>query len=156
MMSQRSKQIRNLFLYILIALSLIAAVEYFKYSTRIHYEWFHCTAIKEPIPYDYYNQEVIDILDAEPSSSVVKYYARGGPSCDKRGEFKTIIKRITRDFEPNLEHYSFCIFENFELPQRHYPIDENKGAPGYVAYVGYDSDSKLVERLCNDSTIYHM
>ena len=92
-----------------------------------------------------------------PGSSVIKLWARGGPSCDKRGEFKTIAKRISLDFEPNEEHLSFCIMENMDVPTRHYPVaDENKGAPGYVAFAGYDSDYELVEKLCEGETIYHM
>ncbi|AJS92723.1 BAH_G0042640.mRNA.1.CDS.1 [Saccharomyces cerevisiae] len=132
-------KIFNLFRVCFISLLLIAAVEYFKYGTRINYEWFHCTPIKEP-----------------QSGSVIKLWARGGPSCDKRGEYKTIVKRITRDYEPNDEHLSFCIIENDNVPPVHYPIHEDKGEPGYVAYVGYDTDSELVQELCADSTIYHM
>ncbi|CCF60032.1 hypothetical protein KAFR_0I02530 [Kazachstania africana CBS 2517] len=134
------QQILSLLKYVVISLMLIAAVEYFKYATRINYDWFHCTAVGEPIE----------------NSSVVKLYARGGPSCDKRGEFKTIVKRITRDYEPNDESLSFCIKENKHLNSIHYPIHEEKGEPGYFAYVGYDSDYNLIEKYCEDSVIYHM
>ena len=139
-----SNRIPNLLYCVIISLFLIAAVEYFKYSTRINYEWFHCTPIMEPIS------------GYTDNSTVLKIWARGGPSCDKRGEFKTIMKRIVRDYEPNDESFSFCIIENMALDSIHYPLHENKGEPGYIAYVGYDKDSDLVNELCTDSIIYHM
>lgn len=142
---RRKPRFKALFQYVCISLILIAAVEYFKYSTRIHYEWFHCTAVMEPI----------DQLDGA-SSSVNRIFAKGGPSCDKRGELKIIMKRITRDYEPNDENYSFCIIENENVPSIHYPLGEDKGEPGYQAFVGYNSDKDLVEELCKDSIIYHL
>ncbi|CCD24028.1 sphingosine N-acyltransferase subunit LIP1 NDAI_0C03680 [Naumovozyma dairenensis CBS 421] len=142
-LEERKPRFWTLFQCVVGALTLMAAVEYFKYSTRIHYEWFHCTPVIETV--------------GGPSSSVIKLYSRGGPSCDKRGEFKTIVKRITRDYEPAEGAISFCINENVNVPAVHYPIDENKGAPGYVAFVGYDSDGKdLIEQMCEGSTILHM
>lgn len=141
-MAKRKAQISNLFKCVMIALSLIAAVEYFKYGTQINYEWFHCTPIKESV--------------GGPGSSVLKLSSKGGPSCDKRGEFKTIVKRISRDYEPNQERVSFCIMENTNVPPIHYPVHEDKGAPGYFAYVGYNKDYSLVEELCGDAPIYHI
>lgn len=142
---KRKPRFKALFQYICISLLLIAAVEYFKYSTKIHYEWFHCTAVKKQINY----------VDGS-ESSVNKIFARGGPSCDKRGELKIIMKRITRDYEPNDENFSFCIVENTNVPSIHYPLTEDKGKPGYYAFVGYDHDKELIEEVCKDSTIYHM
>lgn len=141
-MAKREAQILNLFKCVVIALSLIAAVEYFKYATQMNYEWFHCTPIKESM--------------GSPGSSVIKLSSKGGPSCDKRGEFKTIVKRISRDYEPNLEHLSFCIMENPNVPPVHYPVHEDKGEPGYYAYVGYNKDYPLVKELCGDTAIYHI
>ena len=92
-MARRKAQINNLFICTVICLSIIAAVEYFKYGTR--------------------------------------------------------------DFEPNNEHLSFCIKENLEVPPVHYPIHENKGLPGYIAYAGYDKDYSLVKEMCADTPIYH-
>lgn len=138
---QEKPKFFSLFTVLLISLSLIAAVEYFKYGTRINYEWFHCTPSMEHVGPD--------------SSSVSKIWARGGPSCDKRGEYKTILKRITRDYEPNNEAVSFCIKENMDIKPIHYPVDEHKGEPGYVGYVGYDSDKDIIEKICGDATIFH-
>ena len=126
---------------IAIALLCIAGVEYFKYSTKINYEWFHCTPIMEPIG---------------TNTSVLKIWARGGPSCDKRGEFKTIMKRITRDYEPNDQHLKFCMIENMNIGPIHYPLGEPKGEPGYIAYVGYNEDKNLVEEMCKDATLFNM
>ncbi|CAG62918.1 uncharacterized protein GVI51_M13651 [Nakaseomyces glabratus] len=134
-------QIFNLFKVLAVSLALIAAVEYFKYGTRINYEWFHCTPVMERV--------------GGPDSSVLKIWARGGPSCDKRGEYKTILKRISRDYEPNDEHLSFCIKENMSVDPVHYPIHEDKGEPGYIAYVGYDSDKRTVDELCEGTTVFH-
>lgn len=140
---KRVAQVWTLLGYIFSSLLLIASVEYFKYSTRINYEWFHCTPIKEQV--------------GGYSSSVVKMWSVGGPSCDKRGEFKTLVKLITRDYEPNEEHLSYCIIENLNVPPIHYPVaDGNKGEPGYIAYAGYDSDSQLVSEMCGDSQIFHI
>ena len=130
-----------LFQCIAVALALMAAVEYFKYGTKINYEWFHCTPIMEPVG---------------TNTSVLKIWARGGPSCDKRGEYKTILKRITRDYEPNEQHLQFCMIENMKVDPIHYPLGEDKGEPGYTAYVGYDEDEALVQKMCKDSTIFHM
>lgn len=135
---QNKPKIGTLIQYIFASLVLIAAVEYFKYSTKVHYDWFHCTPVRE-----------------EMEGSVIKLYAKGGPSCDKRGEFKTIIKRISRDFEPNDEAISFCIIENKDLKPVHYPLTEEKGEPGYYAYVGYDSDLEAIRTLCADAQIHH-
>lgn len=130
-----------LFQCIAISLSIIAAVEYFKYGTQINYEWFHCTPIMESMGQD---------------TTVQKIWARGGPSCDKRGEFKTIMKRITRDYEPNEQHLQFCMIENMNVEPIHYPLGEIKGEPGYTAYVGYNQDADLMQELCQDSTIFNM
>ncbi|SCU98681.1 LAMI_0F15852g1_1 [Lachancea mirantina] len=140
-MARHTSQIANLLFYITIGLVLIAAVEYFKYSTRIHYEWFHCTPVKETIV---------------PGSSATKMFAVGGPSCDKRGELKTLVKRITRDFETNQERASFCILENPRVSHVHYPVGENKGEPGYIAYVSYDSDFDAIADYCADTTVLHI
>lgn len=134
-------KIANLFKTIFLSFAIIAAVEYFKYGTKINYEWFHCWPVKEQV--------------GGPDSSVFKLWARGGPSCDKRGEYKTILKRISRDYEPNDEHISFCIIENKGVSPVHYPIHDDKGAPGYWAYVGYDRDSHLVREMCGDHTTYN-
>lgn len=138
-MPMYTPQLSKLLQCVLIALGLISAVEYFKYSTRIHYDWFHCTPVEEPL-----------------SGSAIRLYARGGPSCDKRGEVKTIIKRITRDYEPSKDGISFCIKENMKVGPVHYPVHEDKGEPGYVAYVGYDRDSAVVQEYCENATILHM
>ncbi|CCE61627.1 hypothetical protein TPHA_0A05530 [Tetrapisispora phaffii CBS 4417] len=139
----RKPQIWSLLFYVVLSLSLIAGVEYFKYGTRINYEWFHCTPMKEQI--------------GGPSSSVLKMWAVGGPSCDKRGEFKTLVKRITRDYEPNEESLSYCFIENKDINPIHYPVEDgNKGVPGYVAYVGYDTDADLVAQMCEGSQIFHV
>lgn len=141
-MPRRVTQVKNLFFYIFMALSLMGAVEYFKYGTRTNYEWFHCRPQKE--------------LIGGPGSTVYKLWSRGGPSCDKRGEFKTLVKRISRDYEPNEQHLSFCIIENKDVGPIHYPIHEDKGEPGYIAYAGYNQDSELVKELCGDNVIYNM
>lgn len=51
---------------------------------------------------------------------------------------------------------SFCIKEELDVSPVHYPVHEKKGIPGYVAYVGYDSDSAILEDLCEDATIMHI
>lgn len=140
-MVKRTPQVLTLFYYIMIGLVLIGAVEYFKYSTKIHYDWFHCTPVTEPLG---------------KGSSAIKLFAVGGPSCDKRGELKTIVKRITRDYDINDQHVSFCIKENLNVPHKHYPVHEDKGEPGYVAYVGYNSDYETIEEMCSDATILHI
>ncbi|CCC70695.1 hypothetical protein NCAS_0F02110 [Naumovozyma castellii] len=139
---QRKPRIWNLIQCVGVVLSLIAAVEYFKYSTRIHYDWFHCTPIMEP-------------LDSS-ENPIFKVWARGGPSCDKRGEFKTIVKSITRGFEPAKSPISFCIKENTGIPAIHYPIHEDKGEPGYIAYVEYTTNDREIQKICQNSTILHM
>ncbi|EDO18796.1 hypothetical protein Kpol_1028p71 [Vanderwaltozyma polyspora DSM 70294] len=140
---RRVPQVWTLLKYIFISLCLIAAVEYFKFGTRINYEWFHCTPIKEQV--------------GGPSSSVIKMWAVGGPSCDKRGEFKTLFKRISRDYDPNDEPVAYCFVENKNIPSVHYPIENgNKGEPGYVAYVGYMSDYDLIEAECGENQIFHV
>ncbi|SCU86477.1 LAFA_0E01002g1_1 [Lachancea sp. 'fantastica'] len=139
-MTRRTPQVFKLLEYVCIGLFLIAAVELFKYSTRVNYEWFHCTPIKEPV---------------SENSSAFKIFAIGGPSCDKRGEYKAIMKKITYDYEPNDESVSFCIKENADVTPIHYPIDTPKGAPGYVAYAAYDSDAQLISQLCDDAIIMH-
>ncbi|CAR21755.1 sphingosine N-acyltransferase subunit LIP1 [Lachancea thermotolerans CBS 6340] len=140
-MAQRTPQIYKLFQYVCAGLALIAAVEYFKYSTRINYEWFHCTLVEEPW---------------EQGSSLSRLYAVGGPSCDKRGELKTIMKKITRGFDLQKEGISFCIKEDLEVPSVHYPIHDKKGAPGYVAYASYDSDSRDIREVCEDAPVLHI
>ncbi|QLG72964.1 hypothetical protein HG535_0E00480 [Zygotorulaspora mrakii] len=141
-MPRREAQYLSLFKCVIISLSLIAAVEYFKYATQANYEWFHCTPSVEPIGYH--------------GSSLVKLSSKGGPSCDKRGEFKTIVKKITRDFDVNKQHISFCIIENANVPPIHYPIHEDKGQPGYVAYAGYNNETELIEEHCGDATIFNI
>lgn len=138
---KRKPRFKALFQYILLSFVLIGAVEYFKFSTRIHYDWFHCTPHYESI---------------DNTTSVNKLFVVGGPSCDKRGEFKTIVKRITRDYETNNESVSFCIIENEKIDSIHYPLGEIKGEPGYWAYVGYDTDKDLILDKCENHTIYHM
>lgn len=140
-MSGQEPKIKNLFKTFFISLVVMAAIEWFKYGTKLNYEWFHCWPEQESV--------------GSPDSSVLKLWARGGPSCDKRGEYKTILKRISRDFEPNDEHLSFCIIENKRLPHVHYPIHEDKGEPGYWAYVGYNHDSELVTEMCGEHAIYN-
>lgn len=137
----RKPRFKALFQYVMLSFALIAAVEYFKFSTRIHYDWFHCTPHYESV---------------DNTTSVNKIFAVGGPSCDKRGELKTIVKRITRDYEPNDESVSFCIIENKDIDPIHYPLGEIKGEPGYWAYVGYDTDRDLIRKKCENNTIFHM
>ncbi|CAH03025.1 sphingosine N-acyltransferase subunit LIP1 [Kluyveromyces lactis] len=133
---QNKNRVYILLQYVLAALVLIAAVEYFKYKTRISYEWFHCTVQSE---------ELFD----HPEGSPLKLWAIGGPSCDKRGELKTIMKRITMDFDPNVEPVKFCIVEDTKVKSIHYPIEDgNKGDPGYISFVGYERDSDVVEQAC--------
>ncbi|KAL6928736.1 hypothetical protein ACO0SA_002065 [Hanseniaspora valbyensis] len=131
--------------YLAVGLIAIAAVEYFKYSTMIHYDWFHCTPTYENV---------------SSTSDVQKLFSVGGPSCDKRGEFKTIAKRIGRDFPVNKQRKSFCIVENKSLDYKHYPVENgNKGEPGYVAFIGttHDSDSMLdLKQICGESDIFNI
>lgn len=75
---------------------LIAGAEYFKYSTQANYNWFHCTP------------QVVEISD----SSILEVTSIGGPSCDKRGQVKSITKRIVSLFDPNIEPVIFCIKED--------------------------------------------
>ncbi|CEP64029.1 sphingosine N-acyltransferase subunit LIP1 LALA0_S10e00606g [Lachancea lanzarotensis] len=139
-MAKRTPQVFKLLEYVGIGLILIAAVELFKYSTRVNYDWFHCTPVKEAVG---------------ENTSAFKIFAVGGPSCDKRGEFKTIMKKITNDYEPNDKPVSFCIKENEDVASIHYPIDTPKGAPGYVAYAAYDAEAHLISQLCDGATLMH-
>ncbi|SCV02455.1 LAME_0H00914g1_1 [Lachancea meyersii CBS 8951] len=139
-MARRTPQVYKLLEYVTIGLVLIAAVELFKYSTRVNYEWFHCTPVMESL---------------SEGSSAYKIFAVGGPSCDKRGEFKSIMKKITYDYEPNDQAVSFCIKENESVAAIHYPIDTPKGSPGYVAYAAYTSEAHLIDEMCADATIMH-
>ncbi|SCU79545.1 LADA_0B01420g1_1 [Lachancea dasiensis] len=139
-MVQRKPQLFRLFEYVCVGLALIAAVELFKYSTRVNYDWFHCTPVKESLA---------------AGSSAYKVFAVGGPSCDKRGEFKSIMKKITSDYEPHQGAISFCIKENDKVSPRHYPIGTPKGQPGYVAYAAYDLEFALISELCQDAAIMH-
>ncbi|KAL2709835.1 Ceramide synthase subunit LIP1 [Kluyveromyces marxianus] len=135
--------------YIACALALVAAVEYFKYKTRISYEWFHCTPQFAPLGSNSHSS----------SSSAQKLWAVGGPSCDKRGELKTIMKRITMDYDPNEEPVRFCIVENHQVPSIHYPVENgNKGEAGYVSYVGYERDAAAVEEACalHEATVFNL
>ncbi|KAL6946795.1 hypothetical protein ACO0QE_001644 [Hanseniaspora vineae] len=142
--------------YIFISLALIAAVEYFKFGTRQNYEWFHCTPVYESLNI---STSSTTTGDSSPSTAK-KLYAVGGPSCDKRGEFKTLVKRITRDYDINKQRISFCIVEAPEVSYRHYPVEDgNKGAAGYVAYIAEDNDLPgllEIEKLCKDTSIYHI
>ncbi|CCH46778.1 ceramide synthase accessory subunit [Wickerhamomyces ciferrii] len=92
-MAPKSNNIFNLIQVVFIVLSLVAAVEYFKYSTRINYDWFHCTPQ----------------VTTFPNSSIKQVISVGGPSCDKRGQTKSITKRLSREFEPNQDDVLFCI-----------------------------------------------
>lgn len=76
-----------------IVLSLIGAVEYFKYGTRVNYDWFHCTP------------EITEF----PDSSIKQIISVGGPSCDKRGQTKSILKKLSREFDPNEEKVVVCL-----------------------------------------------
>ncbi|KAH3673615.1 hypothetical protein WICPIJ_009707 [Wickerhamomyces pijperi] len=109
---------------ILAMLALIAGVEYFKYATMTNYEWFHCTV-----------QRSLD-----PSSSIVEYTSVGGESCDKRGQFKSIVKAASREFDPNYDDVVFCIKEDLK----------NERIVGYGANV---KDAELVKSSC-DNVIY--
>lgn len=136
-MTHQPNQVSTLVQYIIGALALVAAVEYFKYKTRISYEWFHCTPQYEA-------------LSSEEGNSAQKLWSIGGPSCDKRGELKTIMKRITMDYDPNKEPVKFCIIEDTNIDSIHYPVEDgNKGDPGYFSFVAYEHDSKLVEESCS-------
>lgn len=131
--------------YTIICLLAIAGVEYFKYSTKIHYDWFHCTPVYENIT---------------TTNNIQKLFAVGGPSCDKRGQFKTIVKRIGRDYPVNTERKSFCIVEDKSLNYKHYPIENgNKGDPGYYAYIAStndDSDMLKLASLCDSESIFNI
>ncbi|AET40378.1 sphingosine N-acyltransferase subunit LIP1 Ecym_5643 [Eremothecium cymbalariae DBVPG len=143
-MARQTTKYANLLYYVSLALLLLGCVEYFKYSTRTNYEWFHCTPVMEP---------------ANESGSVKKLYAVGGPACDKRGEFKSIFNFITSNYDPNVESYSFCFVENTSLKSIHYPIsNHDKGPAGYLAYIGYDSDKELVQHYCDGAgaTVFHL
>lgn len=126
--------------FVCVGLAIIAAAEWFKASTKSHYEWFHCTVHSEEAG----------------GNSVVKLWSVGGPSCDKRGELKSIIRHITRNYDPNIAPAGFCLTENTKIPARHYPIGPEKGDPAYVAYASYLDDESILHELCNESTIYHM
>ncbi|KAL6936791.1 hypothetical protein ACO0OL_001341 [Hanseniaspora opuntiae] len=144
-MNPLTKRFIALFEYTVICLLAIAAVEYFKYSTKIHYDWFHCTPVYEPI---------------SSANNIQRVFAVGGPSCDKRGQFKTIIKRIGRDYPVNTERKSFCVIEDKSLPYKHYPVENgNKGNPGYYAYIastGDDDDMEKLADLCQSASIYNI
>ncbi|CEP24777.1 LIP1 [Cyberlindnera jadinii] len=100
-----------------IVLALIAGVEYFKYSTMVNYEWFHCTPQ----------------LTLIPGTGITKAIAVGGPSCDKRGQLKSITKRLTRTFDPNLEPLAFCLAQ------------EGNKVVGYVSNV---DQLETLEQFC--------
>lgn len=145
-MVRRVNSVVVLLEYVFMALGLIAAVEYFKYKTRISYEWFHCTP-------------KFELLENSGSTYARKLWAVGGPSCDKRGELKTIMKRITMDYEPNDEEVHFCIVENAKVKSIHYPVEkDNKGEPGYYAFAGYKWDAKVIEETCelHGATVFHL
>ncbi|GMM39915.1 sphingosine N-acyltransferase subunit [Hanseniaspora uvarum] len=131
--------------YTIICLLAIASVEYFKYSTKIHYDWFHCTPVYENIT---------------AANNIQKLFAVGGPSCDKRGQLKTIVKRIGRDYPVNTERKSFCIVEDKSLAYKHYPIENgNKGNPGYFAYIASTenmSDMNKLTSLCDSESIFNI
>lgn len=86
-------KVYNLFKSAVILAVLMAAVEYFKYSTRLNYDWFHCTP-------------KISEID---NSSIKQITAVGGPSCDKRGQTKSIVKKLSRTFDPNEEQVVVCL-----------------------------------------------
>ncbi|KAH3674331.1 hypothetical protein WICMUC_003403 [Wickerhamomyces mucosus] len=88
-----TQRFAKLFKYIAILAVLMAAVEYFKYGTMTNYEWFHCTVSSTGIP----------------NTSIKEFKAVGGPSCDKRGQLKSIVKKISREFDPNYRDVLFCI-----------------------------------------------
>ena len=131
--------------YTIICLLAIAGVEYFKYSTKIHYDWFHCTPVYQNIT---------------ATNNIQKLFAVGGPSCDKRGQFKTIVKRIGRDYPVNTERKSFCIVEDKSLNYKHYPIENgNKGDPGYYAYIASTNDGSdmlKLASLCESESIFNI
>ncbi|AMD21960.1 HFR105Wp [Eremothecium sinecaudum] len=133
----------NLLYYMGILLSVLGAIELFKYSTRLNYEYFHCTTISEPV--------------AE-ATSMNMIYAVGSSSCDKRGEIKTILRKITRDYDPNLQPASFCLVENRAVGSIHYPDKGKKGPAGYVAYAAYDDDEELLLEQCaqDGATVFHL
>lgn len=109
---------------IAVLLALIAGVEYFKYSTMVNYEWFHCTVER----------------DTSPVNSVVEYTAVGGPSCDKRGQLKSIVKTISREFDPNYGDVVFC-------------IKEDHAGERIVGYGADVNDAELLKESC-ENVIY--
>ncbi|SCU86708.1 LANO_0C08944g1_1 [Lachancea nothofagi CBS 11611] len=139
-MAQRTPQVLRLLQYVCVGLALIASVELFKYSFRVNYDWVHCTPVKEQL---------------SQGTSAYKIFSVGGPSCDKRGEFKSIMKKMASDYQPQVDGVSFCIKESKDVPPIHYPTGTPKGKPGYVAYVAYESDSPLISEVCQDATIMH-
>jgi hypothetical protein len=113
----------NLVQVAFVVFALIAAVEYFKYSTRMNYEWFHCTPQ----------------LSTIPGTEITRAIAVGGPSCDKRGQLKSITKRLTRTFDPNVEPLAFCIHEEDDI---------------IVGYVSKINEEELLQQHC--SNIIHL
>jgi hypothetical protein len=74
---------------------LIAAVEYFKYGTQANYDWFHCTPKVNEIP----------------NTTILEVTAVGSTACDKRGQLKSVTKRLAKLIDPNIEPAVFCLKE---------------------------------------------
>lgn len=104
-----------------IVLAIVGGIEYFKFSTRMNYDWFHCTA------------QITQV----PGTEIVKATAIGGPSCDARGQLKTITKKLTRKYDPNYQSYVFCLKE-----------DDKEGVIGYVANT--TDEALLTQNYCSN------
>ncbi|CDR41807.1 CYFA0S08e00254g1_1 [Cyberlindnera fabianii] len=104
-----------------IVLAIVGGIEYFKFSTRMNYDWFHCTA------------QITQV----PGTEIVKATAIGGPSCDARGQLKTITKKLTRKYDPNHQSYVFCLKE-----------DDKEGVIGYVANT--TDEALLTQNYCSN------
>lgn len=108
----------NLVQVTLVVLVLVAAVEYFKYSTKANYEWIHCTAQTSLVP----------------NTNITRATAFGGTSCDKRGQMKAIVNKLTRTFDPNEEKLAFCLQEEQDI------------VAGYIANV---EEEQTLKGLCD-------
>ncbi|AGO13553.1 AaceriAGL329Cp [[Ashbya] aceris (nom. inval.)] len=134
----------TLVFYICAGLAFVGALEYFKHYTKNNYEWFHCTAVVEPV---------------QGTTTVEKLFAVGGPPCDKRAELKVITQKLTKHFDPNKQPALFCIVENTSVEAVHYPVSRtNKGPAGYIAYAGYEADRAAVHKYCeaHGAAVLHM
>jgi len=119
MSTPQKNNVFTLIQVIFIVLSLIGGVEYFKYSTRINYDWFHCTP----------NVHSLD-------GSVKKITSTGGTSCDFRGMTKSILKKLSTEFEPQDGKIVVCL--------------ENNNEDGVVGYGSFIEDEEKLKTYCGN------